>query len=136
MIRVVLDTNVYISAILFGGKPEKIRNLAKGGDIELLISEFIIGEIAQILRRKFGWENWKISETIDEIREISILIIPSLKISVVIEDPLDNRILECAVEGKAQYIVTGDKQHLLPLKEYKGINILSPSEFLEEFEKV
>ena len=132
MIRVVLDTNVYISAILFGGKPEKIRNLAKGGEIELLISEFIIAEIAEILRKKFRWENWKISETISEIREITTLIIPSLKISVVTKDLLDNRILECAVEGKAQYIVTGDKQHLLPLKEYKGIKILSPTEFLEE----
>jgi len=125
------DTNVYISAILFGGNPEKIRRLSKEGRVELLISEAIIAEVAEVLRRKFNWENWQISQTIDEIREIATLVIPRQTLFIIKKDDNDNRILECAVEGKAQYIVSGDKHHLLPLKEYQGIRILTPAQFLE-----
>lgn len=133
MIRVVLDTNIYISAILFGGNPEVIIDLAKKGEIEVIISEFIIGEIAEILRRKFGWENWQILEVIDELREFTILVIPKERVSIISEDPIDNRILECALEGKASYIVSGDNRHLLPLREFKRIKIISVSDFLECF---
>ncbi|RLE07912.1 putative toxin-antitoxin system toxin component, PIN family [Candidatus Aerophobetes bacterium] len=130
-VKVVVDTNVYISAILFGGNPEKIRRLSKEGRVELLISEAIIAEVAEVLRRKFNWENWQISQTIDEIREIATLVIPRQTLFIIKKDDNDNRILECAVEGKAQYIVSGDKHHLLPLKEYQGIRILTPAQFLE-----
>ncbi len=129
-VKVVLDTNTYISAILFGGKPEKIRKLSKEGKIELLVSEAIIAEVAEILRKKFNWESWQISQMIDEIRETATLVIPNQTLSIIKKDEDDNRILECAVEGKAHYIISGDKRHLLPLKEYQGINILSPAEFL------
>jgi len=108
-LKAVLDTNIYISAILFGENPERIRKLSKEKELEILISEAIIAEIAEVLRKKFNWESWQISQIIDEIRE-------------------------CAVEGKVQYIVSGDKQHLLPLKEYQGVKILSPAEFLIEMD--
>lgn len=130
MTKVVADTNVYISAILFGGKPEEVRDLAWKGEIEFLLSEEILGEIARVLKRKFGWSDQPISETLEEIRDISTLIIPIKTLSVIKEKESDNRILECAVEGKAQYIVSGDKHHLLPLKEFRGISILSLGEFL------
>lgn len=129
MQKVVLDTNVYISAVLFGGNPEEIRKLSKEGKIEVLISEAIISEIADVLRRKFNWESWQISQLIDDIREVSTLIIPRQSISLIADDA-DNRILECALEGNAQYIISGDKRHLLPLKGYRDIRILSPDEFL------
>ena len=129
--KIVVDTSVYISAILFGGNPEKIRKLSKEKKIELLVSEAIIAEIAKILRKKFDWKSWQISKLIDEIRETAILVIPRQTLSVIKEDEDDNRVLECAVEGKAQYIITGDKRHLLSLKEYQGIKILSPAEFLK-----
>jgi len=129
-VKVVLDTNIYISAILFGRKPEEIRKLSQEGKIELLVSEAIIAEVAEVLRKKFDWESWQISQVIDEIRETAILVIPRQTLSVIKKDEDDNRILECAVEGKAHYIISGDKRHLLPLKEYQGINILSPAEFL------
>ena len=129
MLRVVLDTNIYISAILFDGKPEDIIKLVREGIVEVLISEAIILEIAEVLRRKFGWESWQISRVIDDIRETATLTIPQQIISL-LEDDDDNRVLECAVEGGADYIITGDKRHLLPLKEYEGIRIVSPDEFL------
>lgn len=131
-LKVVLDTNIYISAILFGGNPERIRKLFKEKELEILISEVMIAEIAEVLRKKFNWESWQISQIIDDIRETATLIIPDQTLSIAKKDEYDNRILECAVEGKAQYIVSGDKQHLLPLKEYQGVKILSPAEFLIE----
>ena len=130
MLRVVLDTNVYISAILFGGKPEEIRKFANDGTIEILVSEAIISEIAEVLRRKFDWESWQISQVIDEIREMATLIIPRQSISLIEENDADNRVLECALEGNARYIVSGDKRHLLPLVKYKETAILTPDKFL------
>ncbi|MCG2790999.1 MAG: putative toxin-antitoxin system toxin component, PIN family [Actinomycetia bacterium] len=133
-LKVVLDTNIYISAILFGGNPERIRKLSKEKKLEILISEAIISEVAEVLRKKFNWKSWRISQIIDEIRETATLIIPNQTLSMTKKDEDDNRILECAVEGKVQYIVSGDKQHLLPLKEYQGVKILSPAEFLIEMD--
>lgn len=108
--------SIYLQ-FFFGGKPE------------FIISEFIIGEIADILRRKFGWENWQILEVIEELRRFTTLVTPKKKISVIKEDPADNRILKCALEGKANYIVSGDRQHLLPLKALKEIKIISINDF-------
>ncbi|HUU42065.1 MAG TPA: putative toxin-antitoxin system toxin component, PIN family [Desulfatiglandales bacterium] len=131
MIKVVIDTNIYISAVLFGGNSEKIRKLAREGKIELLISENILAEIAGVLKRKFNWFDWQVSELIKDIRDITTLVTPVLSLSIIKEDEPDNRFLECAIEGKAQYIISGDKRHLQPLKEYQGIKILSPAQFLE-----
>ena len=131
MIRVVADTNIYISAILFGGKPEEIRKLARQGTIEHLVSETILAEITGVLKRKFGWSDWQISEVIKDIRSITTLITPVSALSVIKEDEPDNRVLECAAEGKAQYIVTGDKHHLQPLKAFRRTTILNPTQFLE-----
>jgi len=131
MLKAVLDTNIYISAILFGGNPERIRRLSKEGKVEILISEAIIGEIAEVLRRKFNWQSWQISQVIDEIRGFTTLVVPKRTISQIKEDEADNRVLECAVEGGAQYIVSGDKRHLLSLREYQGIRIVKVEEFLK-----
>ena len=130
MIKVVADTNVYISAILFGGKAEEIRKLVREGQVQLLISETILAEMAGILKRKFNWLDWQISEVIKDIRAITILITPTSTLSVIKEDEPDNRVLECAAEGKAQYIISGDEHHLQPVKEYRGIKILSPAQFI------
>jgi len=131
MIKVAADTNVYISAILFGEKPEEIRESAREGEVELLISETILAEIAGVLKRKFDWSDWQISEVIKDIRAITTLITPTSTLSVIREDEPDNRVLECATEGKAQYIISGDEHHLQPLKEYQVIKILSPAQFIE-----
>jgi putative PIN family toxin of toxin-antitoxin system len=131
MYKVVLDTNIYISAILFGGKPEMIRTLSREKKIEVLISEEIISEIVGVLEQKFGWERSDLDQIVEEIRELNTLIVTSRYIPLIKNDDTDNRIIECAVEGNAQYIVSGDKRHLLPLKEYKGIKILTPDEFLK-----
>ena len=97
----------------------------------ILVSEEILAELAGVLKRKFNWLDWQISELIEDIRAFATLVTPAFHLSIIKQDNQDNRFLECAIEGKAQYIVTGDKRHLQSLKKYKEIEILSPDRFLE-----
>ncbi len=128
--RVVLDTNIYISAILFGGKCEEILKLANQNLFEVVISKKIIDEIKAVLKEKFYWTDKQISEAVKYIKEITSIVNPEISLAIVKEDFADNKIIECAVASNAAYIITGDKQHLLPIKEYEGIKIVSPMEFL------
>ncbi len=134
MLRIVIDTNIYISAILFDGKPESIIKLAAAEKIALFTSHAIIAEVAGVLRKKFNWTNQQVEYADQFIRDISILITPTCLISKIKTDETDNRILECALESNANYIVTGDRKHLLTLRKYKDINIITAAEFLEVFE--
>jgi len=132
MLKVVFDTNVYISAILTSGTPRKILNLEREGKFNLFISEPVLLEVERVLRLKVKLDSFKISIILDSIRDISIFVSPSFTLSVVERDKSDDRILECALEAKADYIISGDSR-LLSLKEYQGIKILSPAEFLKLF---
>ncbi len=129
--RVVLDTNVYISAILFGGNCEEILRLAALVPFEIIISKDILKEIEFILKKKFRWSKRQTSEAISYIKEIATVIKSDIVLSVIKKDPSDNRIIECAVAGQAHYIVTGDRAHLLSLGSYRNIKIYSPAEFLK-----
>lgn len=133
--KVVLDANVYISALLSKrGAPKQIIDLWREEAFELLISEEILEEVARVLRYPRVAELHKLSEKEQEefltlLRDEATLIKPKHRLSVS-SDETDNRYLECAVEGGAEVLVTGDKQHLLPIKEYEGIAIISPAAFL------
>jgi putative PIN family toxin of toxin-antitoxin system len=129
-VRVVLDTNVYISAILFGGNCEEILRLAGAGSFELVISKSIILELRGILEKKFRWHKKQVSETISHIKNVSTEVKPGIKVKIILNDPSDNKILECAVASRTQYIVTGNK-HLLDVKTYNEISILTPADFLK-----
>jgi len=131
MLKVALDTNVLVSATLFSGNPEKILDLAEEGKIKILISEKILEEFREVLQEKFGFSLSMAELAASGIREISSLITPTQRLTVIKEKEADNRVLECAVEGRAQYIVSGDTKHLQPLKEYQEIKILSPAQFLK-----
>lgn len=131
MPRVVLDTNVIVSAVHFGGAPEELMLLANQGVIELFLSPFILEETSLVLEEKLGWEKKQISRLLDAVREIAAIIEPSTELDVIQGNEADNRILSCAVDAKADFLVTGDKKHLLPLGRYKGIRILSPRECLD-----
>ena len=131
MLKVVVDTNVLVSATLFGGNPEKILDLAEEGKIKILISEKILEEFREVLQEKFGFSLSIAELAASGIREISSLITPTQRLTVIKEKEADNRVLECAVEDRAQYIVSGDTKHLQPLKEYQEIKILSPAQFLK-----
>ena len=128
--RVVIDTNVFISGFTFKGKPREVLDLAWSGEFELYISPFILKEIEHTLREDFGWSKEDVKDTIQKTKAKTTLVHPQTKVSVIKEKDDDNRILECALEARVSYLVSGDKKHLLALREYQGIRILSPAEFL------
>lgn len=129
--RVVFDTNIYLSAILFGGALRLCLEAARRGEIILIVSRAILLELAKVLREKFGWGDSEIADVIVGLSKFSIIVRSTRKLTVIKDDPSDNRILEAAVEGKADMIISGDKQHILPLHRFRGIEILSAAEFLK-----
>jgi putative PIN family toxin of toxin-antitoxin system len=134
VIRIVLDTNVLISALFFGGNPQTVLEKAIMGQISLVLSKEILNEFEDVLcGRKFAYPP-EISRTIvRELEAISELVFATRKIAAVKADPYDNRILECAVEAGVDYVVSGDT-HLLELKRFEDIPILSPAQFLKVVE--
>jgi len=125
MLRIVFDSNVYISALLFKGIPGKILDMAFKNEIILITSGEIITETVRILREKFKWPEHNIDKFMRRLSDISVNIRPGIKLNVIKERESDNRVLECAVSGDTSLIVSGDK-HLLKLKKYKNIPIVRP----------
>jgi uncharacterized protein len=131
MISVVLDSNIYISGFLFNGKQRKILDYAIEGKFKVFISEEIQTEIKDVLKRpkiKLSLKHIKI--IISEIDSLCELCYPTGKIINICRDSKDHIILECALESKANYIITGDDD-LLSLKKYKGIKIIDSGSFLK-----
>jgi putative PIN family toxin of toxin-antitoxin system len=129
--KIVCDTNILISAYRFAkGKPDQVLEKVRQGEIQLVVSPAILLEFQNVLRRKFDCSDSLIRVLTENLEKISQRVTPSLRLSIIKEDEPDNRILECAVEGACDYIISGDEHHILPLREYKGIRILRASEFL------
>lgn len=129
--KIVCDTNILISAYRFvKSKPDQVLEKVRQGEIELIISPAILLEFQNVLRKKFDCSESLIRALTENLERIFEKVTPSLKLTVIKEDDPDNRILECAVEGKCDYIISGDEHHILPLKEYQRIQILRASEFL------
>lgn len=135
MIKVVIDTNVFVSAILFGGELDKLINLWKRKKIVLLLSKEILEEYIKVLSyKKFELSDKIIKRIIyEELLPYTKNIKVKKRINIIEEDPSDNIFLECALEGRANYIISGDK-HLLQLKQYKSIKIISFREFIKLFD--
>ena len=130
MIRVVLDTNVFVSSIFRGGKPRAIVDRIIREEIYGGISQALLDEIEDTLTRgKFQFSKEYVFSAISEIRNYMIPVIPKSAIHVS-KDPDDDRVLECALAFKADFIVTGDK-HLLQIGGFRGIKIVTPGEFKE-----
>ena len=134
--RVVADTNILVSALLFGGTSEQGFLAGLRGEIRLLTSPFLLRELEKVLKEKFKLSVQLAREIIEEVREVAEIVEVSSHIKAISYPDEDNRVLECAIDGKADFIVTGDTRHILPLKEYGGIKILSPSEFLKQLPTV
>jgi putative PIN family toxin of toxin-antitoxin system len=132
MIRAVADTNIYVSAYNFHGRPEEVLTLAQVGFFGLFVSPDIFNEFKRVNKLKMNWTNERIERTLFHIASYSELIYPSVELDVIKIDPSDNRILECAVAAKADFIITGDERHLLKLKEFQGIKIIRPGEFIKK----
>lgn len=127
--RAVFDTNIFVSALVFpGGRAEAALLKAVEGEVDLLISKAIISEVLDVLSRKFDRDREQLARTAVFLAEVGRLVQPRRKLSVLRDEP-DNRILECAVAGRAGVIVTGD-QAMLALGEYGGIRIVTLKDFL------
>ena len=132
-IRAVIDTNVIVSAILFGGMPGKLISLWKSGRITPLATKDMIDEYLKVL----AYPKFKLSENeisyifYNEILPYFKIVVPKPGRAIIQEDPSDDKFIHCAQSGKASLIISGD-QHLLNLKSYGKIKILTPSRFLNE----
>ena len=128
--KVVFDSNILIAALLFpGGRSEAaVANILDGVD-DLLISRPIIQEVLSVLATKFSRDREELSRVAVVLGEMGEIVEPSRRLSVFRDEP-DNRILECAVEGKAGAIVTGDKA-MLTIGEYEEIRMVTLADYLD-----
>jgi len=133
MMRVVIDTNVFVSSF-FGGNPRKIIDLWKNVNINLCLSKDILEEYVDVLQRVGLKEEEEIEELLSLFAKgFNILFITKTpKIRVVKDDPDDDKFIECAVALKAEVIITGDEA-LKRVGEYMGIKILTPQQFLKTY---
>ena len=129
--RVVLDTNILISAFVFpGGTPEAVYRLALERRIELMTSPALLAEFGQILSEKFGWEPARVEQAVAQVARIGTVVRPTRRVRVVKDDPADDRVLEAAEASGAEVIVSGDR-HLLRLHEWRRIKIVRAADVPE-----
>ncbi len=127
--RVVFDTNVLVAALVFpGGQGDAaLRRVVEGRD-QLVLSRAILGELLEVLGRKFARDAEELAHVAVFVSDLATVVAPKRRLRVVKDDP-DNRILECALTGKAEAIVTGDKG-LLALKSFEGIPLMTLASYL------
>jgi putative PIN family toxin of toxin-antitoxin system len=130
LIKAVLDTNVLVSALVYGGNPEQILILATQKRFLVVTSPPLISELCEILTKKFEFSEDKVKLVRKKVEKISKLVYPNETLQVLKDEP-DNRVLEAAVQGACDFVVTGD-MGLLELKAFRGIEIVPPVEFLDE----
>jgi putative PIN family toxin of toxin-antitoxin system len=127
-VRIVPDTNILISAAIWGGNPASLLEAGVRGEVEFFISPSILDETTRILRRK-GIDQARIDVIVEFIQAATTEVTASPLLNVVPGDPKDDHIVAAAVAAKAEAIVTGDK-HLLRMGSYEGISMLTPADLL------
>jgi|SRR3989344_5033798 len=134
--RVVFDTNIWLSAIFWKGEANKLIEQAINKKIEIIVTEEILSEIVEILNKEAKFQKFieerkqKIEDLIRTILSFSILIQTRSKIELIKSHPKDNIILEAALDSKSDYIVSYDK-HILNMIEFRNIKILLPQDFFK-----
>ena len=129
LVKVLLDTNILISAMVFGGKPKQTLHSILEEEFLAITSPVLLAELKEVLSKKFPLRETDFKLTIKNIEEIFKTIQPKKTINVLKDDD-DNRVLEAALEGNCKYIVTGDKE-LLRLKSYHNVRIVTADQFLK-----
>jgi len=127
--RVVFDTNVSISGTLWRGKPYQCLLLARAEVVRPVYCEAMLKELEEKLRAKFGFSEARARAVIDDVRSMADRVDIGGELRVVPDDPDDDKFVECAVVAGARTVVSGDR-HLLRLREYRGIRMMSPAEFI------
>jgi putative PIN family toxin of toxin-antitoxin system len=132
-VRVLLDTNVLISAVLFGGIPQQCLRRGLAGEFELVTGVALLDELTETLRDRFGLASEAVSFARGDLELAAEMVLPS-RIDPVSRDPGDDVVLAVAREGRVDYVVTGDRD-LLDLGHYEGIAIVTPRYFLEVLDR-
>jgi putative PIN family toxin of toxin-antitoxin system len=131
-VLILLDTNVIISAILFGGIPRQVLELAIDKRVQPVTSPLLLSELSDILRKKFKFSTLMVKRIDTQIRKIHRIVEPDNEVRRA-RDSADNRVLEAASFGMCDYIVTGDKD-LLDIQTWHRIKIVTPAEFIVIFQ--
>ena len=129
-LRFVLDTNVCVSPYGFGGQPAILVRGAIGGDIELITSPALLAELARVLTDKLSFDVAHVEAVVGQLARVAVVVRPETRLAIIADEP-DNRVLECALSGGADVIVSGDS-HVLALREFHGIRILRPADAVRE----
>lgn len=130
LLTAVFDTNVLISALLsLRGTPFRCLGLAKEGVVQSVTCQEILDEFQRKLQTKFSYPEQHAILAVEQVKNFSRLVTLARIPRTVVADPSDDKVLECAIVGGATHIVTGDRQHLLPLGKYQNISIVSPADF-------
>ncbi len=130
--RVLLDTNVLVSAILFGGTPRRLMEAASRGELELVTSPGLLAELERVLLRKFEFASTVTSSIRGEL-EALCMVVEVAALPEVVADPADDEVLAAAIGG-AQFVVTGDKE-LLDVGTHQQVTLVSPARFLEMWQE-
>jgi putative PIN family toxin of toxin-antitoxin system len=131
MLRVVLDTNVLVSAIISDGKPRELLRRGISKEFCIVTSDLLLKELGTVLRRpKFKTDEDEIHRIILALMQVAEVVDVVSKLDIVEEDPKDNMVVETAFDGNTDFIVSGDG-HLLALKSFRGIKIVDVKQMLE-----
>lgn len=133
--RITVDTNVLVSATFWNGNSHKIIEGIEQKQFVLVLSKNILQEYSEVLeydeiREKIRDKNLDMKYTLHKIISLATIVEPTAILHIIQDDPDDNKVLECALEGSVDYIVTQDN-HLLKLKNFQGIIIMTPEDFLK-----
>jgi uncharacterized protein len=128
------DTSVLVSAFIAGGPPSRVIEAAIDGRIELVLAAPVIDELERVLTVKLGFEPQRLRDIVTLLTDISVARVdaPTQPVEAVTGDPDDDVVLACGVSAGVQIIVSGDRRHMLPIREHRGIRIVSPQALLAE----
>ena len=125
-----------VSGLNFPGNERMVLELALRGRFELFLSWFILGKVSGVLTRKFGWDQERAIRAIGTLQNAAAIVEPPRLEEMIEGGHADNRVLECAVAANADYLVTGDRRHVLPLEEHRGASIVNAPRFLSVLRQV
>jgi uncharacterized protein len=132
--RALCDTNVLVSAFIAGGPPSRVIEASIDGRIELVLAAPVIDELERVLTLKLGFEPERLHDIAALLMDISVARVgaPTQPVEAITGDPDDDVVLACGVSAGVQVIVSGDRRHMLPVREHRGTRIVSPQALLAE----
>ena len=133
--KVLLDTNVLVSAAIAGGRPGRIVELVLVGELEGVIASISLVELAAVLTKKIGMSRSDVEQLIRTLAQSTEIVRPSPVAERIKDQPADSEIIAAAVESGADYLVSGDSKHILPLGHVGGVRMISPQQLLAELSR-